>query len=225
LKASPDPSWGTITLAQAKRDFAPGMSPDPSWGTITIAAAGAEIMAHYLLTPHGERSRGRCCSGAVPRLPPAPSWGTITRWLDIPVAQIGDLLTQPRPIGQIGHPARACAREPGRRAELQRAKFLELIASGRSITAAARAAKVSRDSLYRWRNENAEFAAAWDEAREAGLDALEDKARDLAEEGDTKMIIFLLKAGRLEKYRENVDVRGKLHLTHEERLAQLEELE
>jgi hypothetical protein len=117
-------------------------------------------------------------------------------------------------------PART--RGEGVKSQAQRAKFLELIGKGKSITGAARDASVSRYALYQWRKEIPQFGAAWDEALEAGLDALEDKARELAEEGSEKLLMFLLKAGRPEKYRENIEVRGNLHLTHEEALELLE---
>ena len=75
-------------------------------------------------------------------------------------------------------------------------------------------------TAYRWREEDAEFAAEWERAKAIGLDALEDEALRRAFEGvevpvlhkgqtvatvrnysDT-LAIFLLKGGKPEKYRE-----------------------
>lgn len=77
-------------------------------------------------------------------------------------------------------------------------------------------------TAYNWRSENQEFAAQWESAKEAGVDALEDEARRRAFEGTGKPVfhqgiecgtiqeysdtltIFLLKGARPEKYRERV---------------------
>lgn len=77
-------------------------------------------------------------------------------------------------------------------------------------------------TAYNWREEDPEFAAAWDKAKAIGLDALEDEATRRAFEGTEKPVfhlgsecgtireysdtltIFLLKGGKPEKYRERV---------------------
>lgn len=101
-------------------------------------------------------------------------------------------------------------------------KFLTTLADGGTIAAGAKAAGVHRATAYKWRDEDPEFAAAWDEAIEQGTDALEDEAKRRAVEGvkepvfhkgeicghvqrysDT-LLIFMLKARRPEKYRETV---------------------
>ena len=43
-----------------------------------------------------------------------------------------------------------------------------------SVSAAAEAAGVSRATVYAWAERDAKFARAWREAREVGLDAIED---------------------------------------------------
>jgi hypothetical protein len=53
------------------------------------------------------------------------------------------------------------------------AKFLERLARG-AVRAAAKAAGSARRSLYRWRQADAELAAAWDDALEVDTDLLED---------------------------------------------------
>ena len=56
----------------------------------------------------------------------------------------------------------------------KRAKFLAELAAGMSVGAACRSARISRTPAYAWRNDDAEFAAAWDSAIEEGTDELED---------------------------------------------------
>ena len=55
-------------------------------------------------------------------------------------------------------------------------RFLAILAEGGSVKLAAEKAKIGRRTAYEWREKDAAFAAAWDEAVEAGTDALEDEA-------------------------------------------------
>jgi hypothetical protein len=98
--------------------------------------------------------------------------------------------------------------------------ILSVLAMGKSATAAAAAAGITRDRLYVWRKKDPQFAAAWAGAIEAGTDLLEDEARRRASEGTAEpvfwkgeivatvpkfsdsLIIFLLKSRRPEKYRD-----------------------
>lgn len=97
-----------------------------------------------------------------------------------------------------------------------------LATSGGNVSRACEAVDISRMTAYNWREENPEFAAAWDRAKAIGLDALEDEATRRAFEGTDKPVfhqgmecgtireysdtlaIFLLKGGKPEKYRERV---------------------
>lgn len=55
--------------------------------------------------------------------------------------------------------------------------------------------------MYEWRDDDPDFAAAWAEAEETAIDALEKVARDRATEGKSdRMLEILLKAHRPEKY-------------------------
>jgi hypothetical protein len=115
-------------------------------------------------------------------------------------------------------------------------KFLaSLRKTGGNIARAARAEKIDRSTAYRWREEDKDFAARWDEAIQDGLDDLEEEARRRAYKGlrqaiyykgavvgyeyeysDTLMI-FLLKGGRPEKYKERHEVNLNVgELTDEE---------
>ncbi len=81
-------------------------------------------------------------------------------------------------------------------------RLLQALAAGLSVKAACEVAGIGRRTAYDWRNEDQEFASAWDEAIETGTDALEDEALSRAMNGSDTMLIFLLKARRPEKYRD-----------------------
>ncbi len=114
-------------------------------------------------------------------------------------------------------------------------KFLaSLRKTGGNIARAARAEKIDRSTAYRWRDEDKDFAARWDEAVQDGIDDLEEEARRRAYKGlrqaifykgevvgyeyeysDTLMI-FLLKGNRPEKYkdRQEMDINHAGELKH-----------
>jgi hypothetical protein len=92
------------------------------------------------------------------------------------------------------------------------------------VTAAAQSAGVARSTTYEARLHDDAFASAWADIAEANLERMEAEARRRAVEGvdravyyqgeevglerqysDT-LLIFLLKAGRPEVYRENIKV-------------------
>jgi hypothetical protein len=107
-----------------------------------------------------------------------------------------------------------------KRTDEKRVKFLARLAEGASVHAAATAAGIGRSTAYEWREAEPEFSKAWDDAVEAGTDALEDEAIRRARDGvdepifyqgekcglvrkysDT-LLIFMLKARRREKFAE-----------------------
>ena len=123
----------------------------------------------------------------------------------------------------------------------QRARelFLVELAQRGNVSAAAALAKMSRVWFYEERKNDETFAAAWDEALETAIDAMELEARRRAVEGVEKPIIgrvgkdqdgiivtvreysdslmtLLLKAHRPDKYRERTDVQhsGKLEIEY-----------
>lgn len=105
-----------------------------------------------------------------------------------------------------------------------------LVASGGNVSRACQAIDVARLTAYRWREEDPEFKTAWNEAKAAGMDALEDEATRRAFEGIDKpivhqgfitdtvkeysdtLMIFLLKGGKPEKYKERVEHSGQVDL-------------
>jgi hypothetical protein len=108
--------------------------------------------------------------------------------------------------------------------------FLTVLAQTGNITACCAAAKVSRQAAYKARIAHPEFKEAWDDAIEKATDALESEARRRALDGVEKpvfgsggrgkgtvqvgaireysdvLLIFLLKAHRPHKFRDNVKV-------------------
>ena len=58
--------------------------------------------------------------------------------------------------------------------DIAKQKFLKLLSEGRTPAVAAEKVKVTRAAFYKWRKDDEVFAAAWDDAREAGYDKLED---------------------------------------------------
>lgn len=105
--------------------------------------------------------------------------------------------------------------------------FLEVLKENHgNVTAACQAVKIGRTAAYRWRDEDADFAEHWDEITDAVLDEMEIEARRRAVEGTDKpvfykgdvcgyirefsdtLLIFALKAGRPEKYRERYEVKN-----------------
>lgn len=103
-----------------------------------------------------------------------------------------------------------------------RSKFLEALAAGWSVAHAAERAGFARQRFYEMREDDEAFASAWEEARERGIEVLEDELRRRALEGwdeetfgsdgqllrrvrryNPAYLIFALKAARPEVYRDN----------------------
>lgn len=121
-----------------------------------------------------------------------------------------------------------------------------LATSGGNVARACEAVDIARMTAYTWRDEDEEFAAAWDQAKQIGLDALEDEATRRAFEGwdepivyqgvvtDTMkrysdtLLVFLLKGGKPDKYRERSSTEltgangGPVQITDTERVARVQ---
>lgn len=104
----------------------------------------------------------------------------------------------------------------------KRSTFLNVLKETGNVSEAAREVGLSRRTAYNLRESDEEFAKAWDEAVDTGIDYLEEEARRRAYKGvaepvfyqgmecgtvqkysDTLMI-FLLKANRPDKYKDRV---------------------
>lgn len=86
-------------------------------------------------------------------------------------------------------------------------KICDTLAGGWSITAACRAANITRRTYYDWLDEHPEFRKLAEEAIEAGTDGLEDVAADRAMERSDQLLMFLLKSRRPDLYRERTETR------------------
>jgi hypothetical protein len=75
-------------------------------------------------------------------------------------------------------------RRTGRARAKARETFLSHFAANCNVAAAAAAAGVSAPALYRWRRDEPDFAAAWDEALEMGYQLLEARLVAHALDGD-----------------------------------------
>ncbi|HEY7117502.1 MAG TPA: hypothetical protein VH475_13020 [Tepidisphaeraceae bacterium] len=93
-------------------------------------------------------------------------------------------------------------------------RIVAKLARGWSIHAACKVAKISRQTYYTWRTEDEDFAALCDDAIEMGTDYLEDVATRQATDGNTSLMVLLLKARRPEKYRERLQTEHVGDLDH-----------
>ena len=144
------------------------------------------------------------------------------------------------------------ARAPVKRSAKRDGLFLGHLTATGNVSASARVAGYQRRTLYGWREQDAEFKAAWEDAAEQGVDGLEEEARRRAHDGVEEpvfyrgekvgavrkysdlLLIFLLKGHRPEKYRERSEqvVKGKVEHAHtvdlslltDDELADLERL-
>jgi hypothetical protein len=90
-----------------------------------------------------------------------------------------------------------------------KSKFLAKLEDRANISEAAIAAGVDRKTVYRWRETDEDFAAAWDAAIEAAVDKLESHAWNRAtEDNSDRMLEILLKGHRPEKYVERHQIGG-----------------
>jgi hypothetical protein len=78
--------------------------------------------------------------------------------------------------------------------------FLAALRENCNVRAACDAAGVSRVMAYRTRQNDPAFAAAWQNAEEDAVDALEEIARSRALAGSDKLLMTLLAAHRPDKY-------------------------
>src|SRR5258708_1968309 len=72
----------------------------------------------------------------------------------------------------------------------QKRVIIEALLKGYPVTVAARKAELSRAEAYVWRDEDAVFAKAWDEAVAEGVELLEEEARRRAVDGYNDRPVF-----------------------------------
>lgn len=57
--------------------------------------------------------------------------------------------------------------------DTKKKRFIETLATEGTVSHAALAAGISRNTAYRWREDDRQFASLWDEAHEKAVDAVE----------------------------------------------------
>jgi hypothetical protein len=110
-------------------------------------------------------------------------------------------------------------------------QFLEVLRKTADVSKACKTIKTGRATVYEWRKKDSLFAAAWDDAIEEAIETAEGEAYRRATKGTLKpvfykgvkcgsireysdtLLIFLLKAGKPEKYRERFEQRIEGELT------------
>ena len=80
--------------------------------------------------------------------------------------------------------------------------LVEMHCCGGLVNESAHVSGVGRATLYRWRDADPEFAAAWEESVDTGTEVLEKVAMKRAVDGSDTLLIFLLKSRRPEIYRD-----------------------
>ena len=89
-------------------------------------------------------------------------------------------------------------------------RFLAKLRDSGNIRLSCRAAGIPRRTVYDWREKWKTFAAEWDEALEDACDVLEGTAWKRAVDSSDRLLMFLLKAHRREKYGDKVEWSGEL---------------
>lgn len=102
-------------------------------------------------------------------------------------------------------------------------RFLDRLRVSGNVFLSCKAAGVSRRTVYNWRNRWATFRDEWDDALEEACDILEMHAWKRATEGQSdKMIMFLLKAYRPQRFKENLRIEvSEIDNAIEQELARL----
>jgi hypothetical protein len=83
------------------------------------------------------------------------------------------------------------ARSGARFALAWRPKFLAALSMTRAPTLAARFAKITRDTAYAHRKQDAEFAQQWEDAQEEAVELLHARTFQRAIEGDCEPILYM----------------------------------
>ena len=85
-------------------------------------------------------------------------------------------------------------------------RFIELLRQTANVRLSADGAGIDRDTAYRRRQRDPEFAAAWRQAEADAVDVLEAEARRRALTVSDNLLMFLLKAHRPERFRETIRI-------------------
>lgn len=85
--------------------------------------------------------------------------------------------------------------------------FLAALAETGMVTRAAKAVDITRETAYSWREDDPEFALAWERAKKIGMVALEDEAYRRAHEGTDKPVFHLgMQCGTVREYSDTLAI-------------------
>ena len=83
--------------------------------------------------------------------------------------------------------------------------FLSALSKAANVSLACQESAISRQTAYRWKDEDKEFSSNWDQALDDGVDMLEGIALNRARKNSDTLMMFLLRAHKPQKYRERCD--------------------
>jgi len=94
------------------------------------------------------------------------------------------------------------------RTDRAREAFLNALSTSCNVSAACRAADISRTAVYAWKRDDPEFAAEWEDAEGAAIDELEGVAYARAIAGESDRMLEILLKGHRNRYRDKVKLVG-----------------
>ena len=86
-------------------------------------------------------------------------------------------------------------------------RFLEFFGMSMNVVLSAKGAGVDRTTIYRERQRNSNFAAAYEDARQEAIERLEAEAYKRAQNVSDTLLIFLLKSHKPDIYREQYEAK------------------
>ena len=98
------------------------------------------------------------------------------------------------------------AKSQEQKTKVGKEKVLLGLAKGWSLSGAARFAGYSRSQVINWQDRDPQFALACVDAKEIGLDGLEDVATARAKRKSDVLMMFMLNGGRPEKFKRKMEV-------------------
>ena len=82
------------------------------------------------------------------------------------------------------------SRTTARVAQRKKKSFLEALTRTCNVSASCEMAGLARETAYYWKSRDPDFGAAWGEAMERGLDALEDEVMRRAKDGVAEPVYY-----------------------------------
>src|ERR1700693_1479794 len=82
------------------------------------------------------------------------------------------------------------SRTTARLAQRKKKRFLEALTRTCNVSGSCEMAGLASETAYYWKSRNLDFSAAWHEALERGLDALEDEVMRRAKDGVTEAVFY-----------------------------------